>query len=130
MTGLSMLRRSLRLRNRDTAASPRRYTPELVKRYLQRQANPVARDADGIRRMLETLPILIREPRVQRRYRGFQRYVDVLPRILYLYLHGQQPSQIAAALQFLATDYGVETVVDITTQVIAERLNADSLSPA
>ncbi len=118
-----------RLRPGRKPASPR-FTAEDVKRYLRRQLRASVPEAEEIRRVLESVPVLTREPRIQRRYRGFQRYLEVLPRILYLYLGGKEPGEIAASLHFLATDYGVEAVVEIPAQVVAERLNATSLALA
>lgn len=76
-----------------------------------------------MRRMIERLPTILREPSVRKRYDGFQRYFDVLPRILFLYHRGEPLAQIAEELSFLATEIGVETVMWITSQIIAERLN-------
>ncbi len=109
-----------------------RYTAEAVKRYLRRQVEPTDSDAAAIRRALEYLPLLADDPKVARRFRGYQRYAEFLPKIVFLYLHGDDPKQIARCLGFLATDYGVEAVVDITAEIVAERLNAGvyRLSPA
>ncbi len=98
-------------------AAPPRFTADDIKRYLRRQPHTSAPESEEIRRALESVPVLTREPRIQRRYQGFQRYLEVLPRILYLYLGGKEPSEIAASLHFLATDYGVEAVVEITAHV-------------
>jgi hypothetical protein len=76
-----------------------------------------------IGRIVERIPTILREPGVRRRYEGFQRYFDVLPRIVFLFHRGTPVSQIATDLSFLATDVGVETVLKITSQLLAERLN-------
>jgi hypothetical protein len=76
-----------------------------------------------IRRMIERLPTILREPGVRRRYEGFQRYFDVLPRIVFMYHRGVPVSDIASELSFMGTDTGVETVLRITSQLVAERLN-------
>ena len=105
-------------------ARPRRFTSEQVKRYLDRQIELAEADALAIRRALESVGEIADDPRFAYRFRGFPSYVEVLPKIMFLYLLGKSPREIARALNFLATDYGVETVVDIATQVVAERLNA------
>ncbi len=111
---------------RTGPATRGRYTPESVKRYLRRQVEPTDSDAAAIRRALERLPLLVRDPQVERRFRGFPRYAEVLPKIVYLYLRGDDPGKIASSLHFLATDYGVEAVVDIAAEIVAERLNSGS----
>jgi hypothetical protein len=107
-----------------------RYTPEAVKRYLRRQVEPTDSDAVAIRRALECLPLLVHDPQVERRFQGFQRYAEFLPKIIFLYLRGDDPKQIARCLHFLATDYGIEAVVDITAEIVAERLNTGAFSPS
>jgi len=73
--------------------------------------------------MVARLPALLRETSVLRRYSGFPRYVDVLPRIIFLYTRGVPVSAISEDLNFLATDVGVETVVEITARLVTDRLN-------
>lgn len=73
--------------------------------------------------MVARLPSLLREGEIRRRYAGFPRYVDVLPRIVFLYHRGQPVSVISENLNFLATDVGIESVIEITARAIADRLN-------
>jgi hypothetical protein len=73
--------------------------------------------------MIERLPTILREPGVHRRYEGFQRYFEVLPRIVFMYHRGVPVSEIASELSFIGTDTGVATVLRITSQIVAERLN-------
>jgi hypothetical protein len=73
--------------------------------------------------MVELLPTILRDSTVRRRYEGFQRYFDVLPRIIFLYHRGLPVSDIAAQQSFLATEVGIETVLNVTAQLVAERLN-------
>ena len=115
---------------RATPANGGHYTAETVKRYLRRQVEPTDSDAVAIRRALEGLPLLVHDPRVAGRFKGFQSYAESLPKIIYLYLRGDDPKQIARCLHFLATDYGVEVVVDITAEIVAERLNAGAFRPS
>jgi len=99
----------------------RRYAATHVRDYLSGRAT--GPDSLEIGRVVERLPTILREPRVRRRYEGFQRYFDVLPRIIFLYHRGVPVAQIASELSFLATEIGIETVVNITSQLVAERLN-------
>jgi hypothetical protein len=87
-----------------------------------RGAGPTPEDPD-VRRMIERLPTILREPGVRRRYEGFQRYFEVLPRIVFMYHRGVPVSEIASELSFIGTDTGVATVLRITSQIVAERLN-------
>ncbi len=73
--------------------------------------------------MVERLPTILRDPAVRRRYEGFQRYFDVLPRIIYMYHRGLSVSVIAEDQSFLATEIGIETVITATARLIADRLN-------
>lgn len=99
----------------------RRYRAEQVYAVL---GNQTAGDTDPtIGRMIERIPTILREPGVRRRYEGFHRYFDVLPRIVFMYHRGTPVSQIATDQSFLATEIGVETVLKITSQLLAERLN-------
>jgi hypothetical protein len=99
----------------------RRFNARQVRDYLAGQSD--ATGSDEIGRVVERLPTILREPGMRRRYEGFQRYFDVLPRIIFLYHRGTPVAQISSELSFLATETGVETVVSITSQVLAERLN-------
>ncbi len=98
-----------------------RYRAEQVLVSLRGQ--PEEAEDPEIRRMIERIPTILREPGVRRRYEGFQRYFDVLPRIVFMYHRGVPVSQISADLSFIGTDTGVETVLRITSQIVAERLN-------
>lgn len=99
------------------------YTAEQVLRYLRGDSS-VGNLA--LQQIVERLPTLLNDSQVRRRYDGFQRYLEVLPRIIFQYHRGVPAAQIAATLSFLATEVGVETVVWITAQVIADRLNRGS----
>ncbi|HEX5414460.1 MAG TPA: hypothetical protein VFZ25_02265 [Chloroflexota bacterium] len=73
--------------------------------------------------LVARLPSLLREGEMRRRYAGFPRYLDVLPRIVFLYHRGLPASAISENLNFLATDVGVESVIQITARAIADRIN-------
>jgi hypothetical protein len=98
-----------------------RYSAAQVREYLRLNASDLG-DPE-IRRMVERLPTILRDSSVRRRYEGFQRYFDVLPRIIFLYHRGIPISEIAAQQSFLATEVGIETVVNVTAQLVADRLN-------
>jgi hypothetical protein len=98
-----------------------RYRAEQVRKYLQGESQGAA-DAE-IGRMVARLPTILRESSLRRRYDGYHRYFDLLPRIIFLY-HRQVPTaQIVEQLSILATEVGIEAVMTITSQVVAERLN-------
>jgi hypothetical protein len=101
----------------------KRFGAAEVHAFLRGGANGIDPETDEMRRMIERLPVILREPGVRKRYDGFQRYFDVLPRILFLYHRGTPVARIAEDLSFLATEVGVETVIWITSQIVAERLN-------
>jgi hypothetical protein len=105
----------------DSTAKRRRYRAEQVYAVLRGRDGEVADPA--ISRMVERIPTILREPSVRKRYEGFQRYFDVLPRIVFMVHRGTPVSQIATDLSFLATEIGIETVLKITAQLLAERLN-------
>jgi hypothetical protein len=102
----------------------RRFTAAQVKDVL-RGLDPGAGGAE-IQGMVQRLPALIGEPEIRRRFDGFQRYLEVLPRIIFLYHRGVSPDDIAASLPFMATGVGVETVINIASEIVADRLNRAS----
>jgi hypothetical protein len=123
---ISALARQIRLFFTNNAPPVRpRYRPEQVQAFFR--GNGSGADTVEIGRMVERLPTIWREPGVRRRYDGFQRYFDVLPRIIFLYHRGVPTGDISENLSFLATDVGIERVVQITAELVAERLN--QLSP-
>lgn len=99
----------------------RRYSALDVQKYLRGGAG--GSETLEIEQVVSRLPAILGDPRVRRRYDGFQRYVEVLPRILFLYHRGTPAETITNSLSFMATDIGVETVVQITAQVVADHLN-------
>jgi hypothetical protein len=114
------LTRQFRVFLNSTLRRPR-YRGEQVFVSLRGRAGDV--EDPEIRRMVERIPTILQEPGVRRRYEGFQRYFDVLPRIVFMYHRGVPISEISADLTFMGTDTGVETVLRITSQIVAERLN-------
>ena len=106
---------------RSFSTRRRHYDATQVLPYLR---GKVDEESDPeIRRAVERLPTFLRDPDAHRRYDGFQRYFDVLPRIVFLYNRGASIDEIAAGLSFMATDIGIQTVIQITCQLIADRLN-------
>lgn len=105
------------------------------RRYQARQVEEILRggksadlglttnEVDEVQRAIERLPTTLREPSIRRRYEGFQRYFDVLPRIIFMYHRGVPTPEISGSLSFLATDIGVETVIQITAKLLVEQLN-------
>jgi hypothetical protein len=104
-------------------AAPRRQRYQVEQIVGQLRGDAETPEDPEVRRMIERLPTILREPGIRRRYEGFQRYFDVLPRIVFMYHRGEPISKIASELSFIGTDTGVETVVRITAQIVAERLN-------
>ncbi len=106
---------------RSFSTKRRRYQAAEVRPYLRGR---VKEETDPeIQRAVERLPTFLRDPQVRRRYDGFQRYFDVLPRIIFLYNRGTPIDEIANGLSFMATETGIEMVIQITCQLIADRLN-------
>jgi hypothetical protein len=83
----------------------------------------VARLGEAIERVAAQLPRLITEERLVGRHRGFSRYFETMPRIVFLYRRGYTPDEIAAEMPFLSSGYGVETVLSIVADAIARRVN-------
>jgi|SRR5262245_836085 len=86
-------------------------------------AGGVARLGEAIERVAAQLPRLITEERLIRRHRGFSRYFETMPKIVFLYRRGYTPDEIAAEMPFLSSGYGVETVLSIVADAIARRVN-------
>lgn len=103
----------------DVCAYIRRRTAD------ERQARPELdpRAVQAIDRMLATLPRVVAEERLARRHPGFARYLDALPRIVFLASRGLSSDEIANQLTFIATDFGVDTILDLVAQTIAARTN-------
>lgn len=106
-----------------------RVTPDEVLAYLRPQAAGAAielgrdqRDLDQIDRVVAILPRVVAEERLTRRHPGFRRYFDALPRILFFHGRGYSADQIASEMNFIATGFGVETVLAIVAQTIARRV--------
>ena len=70
------------------------------------------------------LPSVIVEEQLPKKHRGFTRYFETMPRIVYLFGRGYSADEIAAEMPFLCSGYGVETVLGLVANVIARRLNA------
>ena len=107
-----------------------RVTPEDVLAYLRPQAAGGAapelgrdqRDRARLDRVVASLPLVVAEERLTRRHPGFRRYFDALPRILFFYGRGYSTDEIASEMHFIATGFGVETVLAIVAQTIARRV--------
>jgi hypothetical protein len=107
-----------------------RFSSEDVLRYLRPQADDPApaepardpRQLQQIDRVIATLPRVVVEERLARRHPGFRRYFESLPRIMFFYGRGYSSDEIANEMNFIATSYGVETVMTIVAQTVASRL--------
>jgi hypothetical protein len=104
-------------------------TPDEILAYLRPRPDGVVlaiardrRDIDQIDRVVSILPRVVVEERLSRRHPGFRRYFDALPRILFFYGRGYSPDEIASEMSFIATGFGVETVLGIVAQTIARRV--------
>ena len=108
-----------------------RVTADEVLAYLRPQSAERAalelgrdgRDLGRLDRVVAGLPLLVAEERLSRRHPGFRRYFDALPRILFFYGRGYSSDEIASEMNFIATGFGVETVLAIVAQSIAKRVD-------
>lgn len=115
----------------QTRSSRRLLSPDQVLRYLRPGGERIAEElvADGqdprvfeaLDRVVADLPRVIVEERLVRQHRGFNRYFDALPRIVYLWGRGLSAREIASDMRFIATDFGVETVLALVAAVAARR---------
>jgi hypothetical protein len=105
-----------------------RVTPEEVLAYLRPatddlgRARRAQRDLDQVDRIVASLPRVVVEERLAARHPGFRRYFDALPRILFFYGRGYSTDDIAGEMNFIATGFGVETVMAIVAQTVARRV--------
>ena len=113
----------------SSGRSGRRLTPEDVLVYLRPRSSDGdlphgrdQRDLDQIDRVVASLTRVVVEERLSRRHPGFRRYFDALPRILFFYGRGYSNEDIAGEMSFIATGFGVETVMGIVAQTIARRV--------
>lgn len=72
---------------------------------------------------LGRLASAVRQDRLQREFAGMERYMERMPRILYLYSRGYSVEDIADKLTGLPTVYGIERTIDIAASLVAEQLN-------
>jgi hypothetical protein len=87
------------------------------------ELNRAPSDFDELDRAIAALPRLVIEERLPRRHPGFGRYFDSLPRILFFYGRGYSCDEIASEMTFVATGFGVETVLGIVAEMLAKRAN-------
>lgn len=107
-----------------------RVTADDVRRYLRPHAVPGAAmlelgcstvAIEEIERVVAVLPLVVVEERLQRKHPGFRRYFDALPRILFFYGRGDSADDIASEMNFVATGFGVETVMALVAEAVAKR---------
>jgi len=101
-----------------------------VLRYMRPHGAAIAlemdrdpRDLELLDRALASLPLLVAEERLRSRHPGFARYFDSLPRLVHCYGRGLSCDEIASEMLFIATGFGVETVLRLMADVVAKRVN-------
>ena len=107
------------------------YDPEHVKLALRGETQHLPR---GIERTRVTeaagrITTLVERDRLRREFAGLERYMDRLPRILYLYSRGYSVPDITDRLTGLPTKFGVERTIDIVASLVADELNQHAKSP-
>ena len=102
-----------------------RAQPRVTAEHVLAQLGPRAPLDDADARVLDAaaqLPRVIVEERLAKKHRGFTRYFETIPRIVYLYGRGYSPDEIAAEMPFLCSGYGVEVVLGVVAEAIAKRI--------
>jgi hypothetical protein len=123
MIGVAELARRFSL-----AARPRgRVAPEYVLAHL-RPRGPLEAADPRVLEIAGQASRLIVEERMPKKHRGFTRYFETMPRILYLYGRGYSADEIAAQMPFLCSGYGVDVVLRLVADAIAKRIGAKALA--
>lgn len=114
----------------DARGSRTRFTTEEVLTHLGPQDDEALvaerrsdRELLEMNAMLANLPRIVVEERLTKRHPGFSRYFESLPRIIFLYGRGESPDSIAKQMHFIATGFGVESILQIVAGAVARRLN-------
>lgn len=101
-----------------------------VLRYMRPHGAAIAlemdrdlRDLEVLNRALASLPLMVAEERLPGRHPGFARYFDSLPRLVFFYGRGYSCDEIASEMRFIATGFGVETVLRLVASAVAKRVN-------
>ena len=123
MIGVAELARRFSLVARPTS----RVAPAYVLAQL-RPSGPLESPDPRVLEVAAQLPRLVVEERLAKKHRGFVRYFETLPRIVYLYGRGYGADEIASELPFLSSGYGVEVVLGLVAEVIAKRIGENALA--
>jgi hypothetical protein len=101
------------------------YQAEHIKQVLRGDIRrlPNGLEQTRVQETIGRLTALIERGRLRREFAGLERYMDRMPRILYLYSKGYSVSDITDRLTGLPTMYGVERTIDIAATLAAEELN-------
>ena len=102
-----------------------RYQPEHIKRVLRGEVQrlPSGIERERVREAIGRFTSSIEHDRLRREFAGMERYVDRLPRILFLYSRGYSVHDIADRLTGLPTVFGVERTIEIAASLMARQLN-------
>ena len=109
----------VRLSPHDVVGYIRAHTPAAATAFELEHGVAAATELD---KALQTLPRLIAEERLAKRHPGFVRYFEAMPRIVFMSGRGYSSDEIATAMNFLATEYGIDAVLRILAETIVKRL--------
>jgi hypothetical protein len=84
---------------------------------------PVGLEHARVQETIGRLTGLVERNRLRRQFAGLERYLERMPRILFLYSKGYSVADITDRLPGLPTMYGVERTIDIAATLAAEELN-------
>ncbi len=100
------------------------YAPERIKQVMRGDTQRLPDGPEHLRIQMAVgrLSSMIERDRMRREFAGLERYMDRLPRILYLYSRGYSVNDIADHLPGLPTHFGVERTIDIAAHLVAEEL--------
>jgi hypothetical protein len=101
--------------------------PEYVLAHL-RPRGPLEAADPRVLEVAAQAPCLIVEERMMKKHRGFTRYFETMPRILFLYGRGHSADEIAAQMPFLCSGYGVDVVLRLVATAIAKRIGERALA--
>jgi len=111
--------------NQQPHATHARYQPEHIMRVLRGESQrlPTGIERERVSEAIGRFTSSIEHDRLRREFAGMERYVDRLPRILFLYSHGYSIHDIADRLTGLPTVFGVERTIEIAASLVAKQLN-------
>lgn len=93
---------------------------EMVSRFeFEHGPHPVK----ALENALGSLASIVAHEHLMRQRPGYVRYFEVLPRIVFMFGRGQTCEEIARSMNFMATGNGIETVLHMTAETVARRIN-------